>query len=184
MQLWLPRRFWIHWCTIITYATNAFGVFLVVNILKNICGKPVIYVTDLYVSQNNLFIQGALSIIIFSFAGIPPFLGFFNKYTVICALYNKSYIFLCSIVIVAAIIAAYYYLRILCFVSLKNGCIKAGNKNPLLFATKLIGQIVSNIKSTGFSYLLFVLIFYIFFLPLFYTSLIDVCFLLQITGIK
>jgi NADH-quinone oxidoreductase subunit N len=177
---------------LVTYVITSLAFFLLLLILKNIRGKPVIYITDLYVSQNNLFIQGALSIIILSFAGIPPFVGFFSKYTVLCALYNKGYIFLCAIVIVTAIIAAYYYLRILCFVNFKNNCINAGingiksvfNKNPLLFATKLKEQIVSNIKSTESSYLLFILVFYIFFFLPSWSTLMHICFHLQITGVN
>ncbi len=63
-------------------------------------------------AQNNLpmaFVFGAL---MFSLAGIPPFAGFFAKFYVFLAAINAGLYTLAVIGVLASVIAAYYYLRI------------------------------------------------------------------------
>lgn len=85
--------------------------------------RPVVYLKDLFTIQSDPVIQGPLVVILFSFAGIPPFAGFFGKFLILSELYNKGYILLCIIIILSALISAYYYLRIICFASFKKSFI-------------------------------------------------------------
>jgi len=55
----------------------------------------------------------SLSITIFSFAGIPPLLGFFAKQMVLSAALDKGYIFLSLVAIITSVIGAVYYLNII-----------------------------------------------------------------------
>jgi NADH-ubiquinone oxidoreductase chain 2 len=55
----------------------------------------------------------SLIITIFSFAGIPPLIGFFAKQMVLSAALDKGYIFLSLIAILTSIIGAVYYLNVI-----------------------------------------------------------------------
>ena len=55
----------------------------------------------------------SLSITIFSFAGIPPLIGFFAKQMVLSAALDKGYIFITLIAILTSVISAVYYLNII-----------------------------------------------------------------------
>jgi NADH-ubiquinone oxidoreductase chain 2 len=55
----------------------------------------------------------SLSITIFSFAGIPPLVGFFGKQQVLSAALDKGYIFLSLVAIITSVIGACYYLNII-----------------------------------------------------------------------
>ena len=55
----------------------------------------------------------SLAITIFSFAGIPPLVGFFGKQMVLSAALDKGYIFLSLIAILTSVIGAVYYLNII-----------------------------------------------------------------------
>lgn len=46
-------------------------------------------------------------------AGIPPFLGFFSKYILLLALYEKKFIFLTFTILLVSTISCYYYLSII-----------------------------------------------------------------------
>jgi NADH-quinone oxidoreductase subunit N len=54
----------------------------------------------------------ALLVLMFSLAGVPPFLGFFAKYAVLLAAVEAGLIWLAIAAVIASVIGAYYYLRI------------------------------------------------------------------------
>lgn len=54
----------------------------------------------------------SLSITIFSFAGIPPLIGFFAKQMVLSAALDSGYIFLALVAILTSVISGVYYLNI------------------------------------------------------------------------
>ena len=61
----------------------------------------------------NPFLAISLAISIFSFAGIPPLVGFFGKQMVLSAALDKGLIFLSIIAILTSVIGAIYYLSII-----------------------------------------------------------------------
>jgi NADH-ubiquinone oxidoreductase chain 2 len=61
----------------------------------------------------NPMLSLSLAITIFSFAGIPPLMGFFAKQMVLSAALDNGYIFLSLIAIITSVIGAVYYLTII-----------------------------------------------------------------------
>ena len=55
----------------------------------------------------------SLSIVIYSFVGIPPLTGFFGKQMVLSSAIDKGYIFLALVAILTSVISAVYYLNIM-----------------------------------------------------------------------
>lgn len=55
----------------------------------------------------------ALSVILFSMAGIPPLVGFFAKQAVLLAAVKNGFIFLSLVAIITSVISAAYYLRVI-----------------------------------------------------------------------
>jgi NADH-ubiquinone oxidoreductase chain 2 len=55
----------------------------------------------------------SFAICLFSMAGVPPLMGFFAKYTVLYSAINNGYIFLAIVAILASVVSAVYYLRII-----------------------------------------------------------------------
>ena len=63
-------------------------------------------------SKSNPLVGLSLAIIMLSMAGIPPFIGFFGKFYVFIAALNEGLVFLAILGVLASVISAYYYLRI------------------------------------------------------------------------
>ena len=63
-------------------------------------------------SRNNPLIAFLLSMLLFSLAGIPPLAGFFAKFYVFLAAIHAELYWLAVIGVVASVVGAYYYLRI------------------------------------------------------------------------
>jgi len=55
----------------------------------------------------------SLAITLFSFAGIPPLIGFFGKQMILSAAIDNGYIFMALIAILTSVISAVYYLAII-----------------------------------------------------------------------
>jgi len=94
------------------YLVMTLGVFACISAMRHSDG-PTEEISDLAgLAQHNLpmaFVFGAL---MFSLAGIPPFAGFFAKFYVFLAAINAGLYTLAVIGVLASVIAAYYYLRI------------------------------------------------------------------------
>ncbi len=83
----------------------------------------------------------SLAITIFSFAGIPPLIGFFAKQMVLSAALDSGYVFLALIAILTSVISAVYYLNIVKQIFFDE----AENKiNPELENLDIHGNIIKN----------------------------------------
>ena len=63
--------------------------------------------------QANPILGLSLAVCLFSMAGIPPLVGFFAKYMVLYSAIENGYYFLALIGILASVVSAAYYLRII-----------------------------------------------------------------------
>ncbi len=62
--------------------------------------------------RNHPALALAISIFMFSLAGVPPLAGFFAKWYVIIPIVNAGYFTLATIAVLASVVGAYYYIRI------------------------------------------------------------------------
>jgi NADH-quinone oxidoreductase subunit N len=94
------------------YVTMNVGTFaFILNMRKD--GKPVtdIGALGLY-SQVAPARAAALAVLMFSMAGVPPLVGFFGKFYVLVAAVDAGLVWLAVAGVIASVIAAYYYIRI------------------------------------------------------------------------
>jgi len=101
----------------------------------------------------NPLLSLSLAITIFSFAGIPPLVGFFAKQMVLSAALDNGYVFLSFVAIITSVIGAVYYLNIIKEVFFYFPQYKI---NPLLENLTINGNIYNQnktlIKSVTFKY--------------------------------
>ena len=91
--------------------------------------------------KTNIFIAFTLSISFFSAAGIPPFLGFYQKYLGLLIIMEKLQNFIAIFLILATILPVYYYLRttkIMFFLTQSKHILTANISNNM-------GQIISSL---------------------------------------
>jgi NADH-quinone oxidoreductase subunit N len=94
------------------YVAMNVGTFaFILNMEKD--GKPVtdIAALGLY-SQVAPARAAALAVLMFSMAGVPPLVGFFGKFYVLAAAIDAGLVWFAVAGVIASVIAAYYYLRI------------------------------------------------------------------------
>src|SRR6202034_4074359 len=84
------------------------------NLLKDKNNSPIQLISQMKgYFQINGYLALSLAITIFSFAGIPPLVGFFAKQMVLSAALDSGYVFLTLVAILTSVIGAVYYLGII-----------------------------------------------------------------------
>jgi NADH-quinone oxidoreductase subunit N len=94
------------------YALNTLGVFAVILCLRR-GGKALEGIADLSgLSKTNPVVALAMTVLMFSLAGVPPLAGFFGKYFVFLSAVHANLIPLAIIGVLSSVVTAFYYLRI------------------------------------------------------------------------
>ncbi|MCZ4351175.1 NADH-quinone oxidoreductase subunit NuoN [Roseovarius aestuarii] len=94
------------------YVTMNIGTFaFILSMQKD--GRPVTDIASLNLySRSNPGRALAMLLLLFSLAGVPPLVGFFGKFYVLRAAYDAGLIWLAVLGVIASVIGAFYYLRI------------------------------------------------------------------------
>ena len=94
------------------YLISTLGVFACVLAMRR-KGQHLEQISDLAgLAHNNKALAFVFAMLMFSLAGIPPLAGFFGKYFVFLAAVKSGLYALAVIGVVASVVGAYYYLRI------------------------------------------------------------------------
>ncbi len=90
--------------------------------------------------QKAPYFAGILSVFLFSLAGIPPLAGFMAKYQIFIAAIRENMVFLAVIGILASVIGAYYYIRLI--VIMYFGKDEEPQLNTVYNSVPLVGTII------------------------------------------
>jgi NADH:ubiquinone oxidoreductase subunit 2 (subunit N) len=76
--------------------------------------KEIFYLYDLsFISKYNIGLSIFLIVLFFSFAGVPPLIGFFSKFYLFLFLINNYNYFLVFFILLSGVISSFYYVRII-----------------------------------------------------------------------
>ncbi len=96
-----------------SYMIMNIAIFAIILSIK-VRNEYLINITDLSgLSKSNPIVSLSIAIVMLSMAGIPPFIGFFGKFYVFIAALQKELYILSVLGVIASVISAYYYLRII-----------------------------------------------------------------------
>jgi NADH-quinone oxidoreductase subunit N len=97
---------------VIAYVLMSLGSFgLVVYLSRN--GKEAENLDDFRgLNSRNPWLAALMAILMFSMAGLPPFVGFYAKLAILQSLVGAGYIWLAVVAVMFSLIGAFYYLRV------------------------------------------------------------------------
>ena len=123
----------------VIYVTMNIGTFaLILTMEKD--GRPVVDIAALksYAKRQPLLALVML-VMMFSLAGVPPMLGFFGKYAVLLAAYQGGLAWLAVAGVIASVISAFYYLRIVYYMYFgEDTQALDGRTPPVLWVTAVV----------------------------------------------
>ncbi len=101
----------------------------------------------------NPLLSISLSLSLFSFAGVPPLIGFFAKQQVLYTATSAGFYFLSLIAIIVSVISASYYLKLIKILTIRPEIESAisNNKAPL----EILTEIITSVKPKGYSLSIF-----------------------------
>jgi len=122
------------------YVTMNVGTFAFILGMER-DGRPVTNIDSLKMYSRRQPLRAlAMLILLFSLAGVPPLVGFFGKFYVLRAAYDGGLAWLAVAGVIASVIGAFYYIRIVYFMYFgEEGEQLDGKMNPVLW-TFLMGS--------------------------------------------
>jgi NADH-quinone oxidoreductase subunit N len=117
------------------YVTMNIGTFAFILSMER-DGRPVTNIESLKMYSKRQPLRAlAMLVLLFSLAGVPPMVGFFGKFYVLRAAYDGGLAWLAVAGVIASVIGAFYYLRIVYFMYFgEEGEALDGKMNPVLWA--------------------------------------------------
>ena len=82
----------------------------------------------------------AMMVLLFSLAGVPPLVGFFGKFYVLRAAYDGGLVWLAIGGVIASVIGAFYYLRIVYFMYFAEEDQPLDRQTSPVLGTVLVGS--------------------------------------------
>ncbi len=103
------------------YGLTNFGVWSVVMLLERAEGKGL--ALDDYAGLGRKYpaLAASMTVFMLSFAGVPPTLGFVGKFYLFRTVLEGGYIWLALIGVLTSLISAYYYLRVVVIMYMRDG---------------------------------------------------------------
>jgi len=90
------------------------SVYLTWSILLNLNIKQqTIYITDFVgLNKSNIILSTGFIFLLFNFAGLPPFLGFFSKLMILDQVILKNHYLLATLIVLTSALSIFYYLKV------------------------------------------------------------------------
>ncbi len=126
------------------YVTMNVGTFAFILMMEK-DGQPVVEISSLHqYAKSEPGKSLAMLVLLFSLAGVPPMLGFFGKFYVLRAAYEAGLAWLAVLGVIASVIGAYYYLRIVFFMYFGEERDEAlnGGKSPVLWGMLMASAVI------------------------------------------
>jgi NADH-quinone oxidoreductase subunit N len=106
---------------LLAFAVTSFGSWAVVVALERAEGKGLNYEDYAGLGKKYPVLSVAMLIFLLSFAGVPPTLGFGGKFFLFRTVLEGGYVGLAIVGVLASLVSAYYYLRVVIFMYFHDG---------------------------------------------------------------
>ncbi len=125
------------------YVTMNVGTFAFILGMER-DGRPVTNIDSLRMYSKRQPLRAlAMLVLLFSLAGVPPMVGFFGKFYVLRAAYEGGLAWLAVAGVIASVIGAFYYLRIVYYMYFgEEGEALDGKMNPVLWTFLMASALI------------------------------------------
>lgn len=140
---------------LVSYALTNFGTWAVVIALEKSEGKGLEISDYAGLGRKYPALAAAMTVFMLSLTGIPPTLGFVGKFYLFSAAISGQYYLLAIIGVVTSLISAYYYLRVVVTMYMREGEPETANElwlNITWAVTALLTVIVSLVPQVLFAW--------------------------------
>ncbi len=137
---------------LVSYALTNFGAWAVVIALEKAEGKGLEIADYAGLGRKYPALAAAMTVFMLSLTGIPPTLGFVGKFYLFRAAMDGQYYLLALIGVLTSLISAYYYLRVVVTMYMRDGEPETTNE-PWLNVTWIVSALLTVVVSLVPQYL-------------------------------
>ena len=129
---------------VFAYSVMTLGAFAFVSLLEKHEDDQVLVSRLSGLGQRSPFLAAVFSLFLLSLAGIPPLVGFFGKFFLFSAVIKQGLFWLAIWAAVNSVISAYYYLRPIVYMYMKDETVDTatGHKNLTYAMVGVLGALV------------------------------------------
>ncbi len=138
---------------LLAFIIASFGSWAVVISLEKKAGGGLAFKDYAGLGEKKPLLAIAMLVFMLSFTGIPPTLGFAGKFFLFRTVLEGGYVGLAIIGVLASLISAYYYLRLIVVMFMQKGSPKVQNDRALTFT--VVGSAIATVLLFVFSEPLF-----------------------------
>jgi NADH-quinone oxidoreductase subunit N len=113
---------------LLAYALASFGAWAVVIALEKAEGKGLSLDDYAGMGRKYPFLAAAMAVFMLSFTGVPPTLGFVGKFYLFRTVLEGGFVGLALIAVLTSLVSAYYYLRVVVIMYMRDGEPEARNE--------------------------------------------------------
>jgi NADH-quinone oxidoreductase subunit N len=106
---------------LVAYTLTNFGAWAVVIALEKKEGRGLMLEDYSGLGNRHMGLAVAMTIFMLSFTGVPPTLGFVGKFYLFNVVIEGGYIWLALIGVLTSLVSAYYYLRVVVYMFMRDG---------------------------------------------------------------
>src|SRR2546425_1982500 len=118
---------------LLSYALVKLGAFTIVSQLGGTGEKHLSLDDYAGLSERQPFVAAALSVYLLSLLGLPVTAGFFGKFYIFKAAVNSHLLWLAVLMAINSVIGAYYYLRVIVVMYMRESSAEANSAGPVVF---------------------------------------------------
>jgi NADH-quinone oxidoreductase subunit N len=106
---------------LVAYAVTSFGAWAVVISLERAEGRGLDLEDYAGLARRYPLLAAAMTVFMLSFTGVPPTLGFVSKFYLFSTVIEGGYVGLALIGVLTSLVSAYYYLRVVVYMYMRDG---------------------------------------------------------------
>jgi len=106
---------------LVAYAFTSFGAWAVVIALEKAEGRGLELDDYAGLARRYPLLAAAMTVFMLSFTGVPPTLGFVGKFYLFSSVIEGGFIGLAIIGVLTSLVSAYYYLRVVVYMYMREG---------------------------------------------------------------
>lgn len=122
---------------LLVYGLMFLGLLACLSVIEQTTGSSEIYQLS-GLGQSHPLLAFCIAVFAISGAGIPPTAGFFAKYFLFLEAVRAGHVLLVVLAVISSLIGAYYYLRVLVYLYMKDSKEKVGLKPGVAYAGILL----------------------------------------------
>jgi NADH-quinone oxidoreductase subunit N len=136
---------------LVVYGMTSLGAWAVISAVEKVDGQGLAIRDYSGLGKRHPFLAAAMAVFMLSFTGVPPLIGFWGKFFLFRTSIEGGYIVLAVIGILTSLVSAFYYLRVIVMMYMREGEATASRDmwvNLVAIAMALL-VIVSGLIPTG-----------------------------------